>query len=63
MPESDDDTVDQMSERLEALERKIAEVRHQAEEDDLLDNPDEPRFYDSGSVGDDQDDQQIAPPG
>jgi hypothetical protein len=61
MPDSDDDSVDQMSERLEALERKIEEVRHQAEEDDLLENPNEPHFYESGSAPE-QDDQQIAPP-
>jgi hypothetical protein len=48
MSESDSDStdsVDQMSERLEELERKIEEVRHQAEEDDLLDKPNEPESY------------------
>jgi hypothetical protein len=61
MSDSDDESIDQMSERLEELERKIEEVRHQAEEDDLLDNPNEPRYYQSGSVHPDEDDQEIAP--
>ena len=42
---SDKDSVEDMSERLDELERKIKEVRHQAEEDDLIENPDEPRFF------------------
>ncbi|MGH9116798.1 MAG: hypothetical protein ACRD0A_02640 [Acidimicrobiales bacterium] len=39
------DSVDDRSERLDELERKIEEVRHRAEEDDLLDNPNDPKFY------------------
>ena len=61
MSDSDNESVDQMSERLEELERKIEEVRHQAEEDDLLENPDEPKYYESGSIRPDEDDQEIAP--
>ncbi len=61
---ADDETIqpqspDEMAERLDELERKIEEVRHQAEEDDLLDNPNEPRLYEPGSIQPEQDDQEI----
>ena len=50
-----------MSERLQELERKIEEVRQQAEDDDLLIDPDEPRYYESGVIRPEEDDQEIAP--
>jgi hypothetical protein len=44
-----DDTTEGMDDRLEELERKIEEVRQRAEDDDILIDPDEPRYYESGS--------------
>ena len=52
---------EEMEQRLDELGRKIEDVRHKAQEDDLLDNPDEPRYYESGSARPDEDDQEIAP--
>jgi hypothetical protein len=54
---------EEMAERLDELERKIEEVRQKAEDDDLIDDPDEPLFSDSGTVQPDLDDQEMAPPG
>ena len=51
----------QMAERLEELEDKIQHAKRRAMDDDLIDDPDEPRFYESGTIGADEDDQTIAP--
>jgi hypothetical protein len=37
--------------RLEEVDRKIDEVREEAEETGVLDDDDEPRFADPGEVG------------
>jgi len=50
-------------ERIEQVEEEIEHARRAAEEADILEDPDEPRFADSGTIGRDEDDQQIAPPG
>ena len=49
--------------RLEQVEKDIAAAREEAEEAGILDEDDEPRFYESGELSKGQDDQQIAPPG
>ena len=49
--------------RIERIEDEIDTARSEAEDAGILDDPDEPRFADSGAIGADQDDQQIAPPG
>ena len=50
-------------ERLDELEEHIQEAHAHAR--DILDepDPDQPHFYESGTEGDELDDQQIAPPG
>jgi hypothetical protein len=50
-------------ERIERVQEEIDAARKGAEEADILDDPDEPRFADSGTIGREEDDQQIAPPG
>ena len=50
-------------ERIEQVEEEIEHARRAAEEADILEDPDEPRFSDSGTIGREEDDQQIAPPG
>lgn len=50
-------------ERLQQLQDDIDSARKTAEDADVLVDPDEPRFYESGEEGDDLDDQTIAPPG
>jgi hypothetical protein len=50
-------------ERIERIEDEIDSARRTAEDADLLEDPDEPTFADSGTVGREEDDQQIAPPG
>ena len=50
-------------ERIERVEDEIDAARKTAEEADVLEDPDEPRFSDSGTIRRDEDDQQIAPPG
>lgn len=48
--------------RLEQVQDGIDHARKTAEDADVLIDPDEPRFYQSGEQSDD-DDQAIAPPG
>lgn len=50
-------------ERLDELEEHIREAHDHARE--ILDepDPDSPHFYESGTEGDELDDQEIAPPG
>ena len=50
-------------ERIERVQDEIDTTRSTAEEADLLEDPDEPRFADSGTIAPEEDDQQIAPPG
>ncbi|MCU1487788.1 MAG: hypothetical protein JWN67_4534 [Actinomycetia bacterium] len=47
-------------ERLEQVEQEIAQARKEAEDADILDDPDEPKFYESGEESD-VDDRTIAP--
>jgi hypothetical protein len=48
--------------RLEQVQDGIDHARKTGEDADILIDPDEPRFYQSGDQPD-QDDQTIAPPG
>jgi hypothetical protein len=50
-------------ERMERIQEVIDDARRAAEDADILEDPDEPRFADSGTIGREEDDQQIAPPG
>jgi hypothetical protein len=50
-------------ERIEQVQEEIDAARRAAEDADVLEDPDEPRFADSGTIGGEEDDQQIAPPG
>ena len=50
-------------ERLDQLDEQIGEARRNAEDAGVIDDPDEPKFVDSGTQGDEDDDQTIAPPG
>lgn len=66
MTEPDD--LDAMRKRLDEVGEKIDDARDHAEDDDILIDPDERRFVESGEEGsadDDQadDDQTVAPPG
>jgi hypothetical protein len=55
---------DELTERpLEDLQQHIDEAREKAEEAIPELEDDEQRFHESGTVGRDQDDQEIAPPG
>ena len=49
-------------EKLDHVEQDIERARDQAEDAGILDDPDEPKFYESGELSD-VDDQTIAPPG
>ena len=49
--------------RLEQVEKQIAEARKDAEDAGILEDPEEPKFYESGEIGEEQDDQTIVPPG
>jgi len=49
--------------RLDQLDEKIEHARDAAEDAGILDDPDEPKFYESGTEGEELDDQNIAPPG
>ena len=49
--------------RLDEVEEQIDEARKTAEDAGILDDPDEPRYFQSGSQGKEEDDQTIAPPG
>ena len=51
-------------ERLDQLDDQIDEARRTAEDAGLIeDEDDEPRFFESGEKGEEDDDQTIAPPG
>ena len=50
-------------ERLDELEEHIQQARDEAQAALGEPHPDEHHFYESGTEGDELDDQQIAPPG
>ncbi len=50
-------------ERIERVQDEIDAARSAAEDADIVEDPDEPRFVDSGTIAPEQDDQTIAPPG
>ena len=50
-------------ERFEQVQEEIDAARKEAEDADILEDPDEPLFSDSGTIAPEADDQQIAPPG
>jgi hypothetical protein len=47
--------------RLDDVEEEIHQARRQAADD--LTPPDDPAYFESGTVGEEQDDQTITPPG
>jgi hypothetical protein len=49
--------------RLDDLQQDIDKARKTAEDANILEDPDEPKFYESGSIHPELDDQTIAPPG
>ena len=58
-----DQDVDHLQERIDEVGEHIDEARQQAEDDDLLIDPDERRYHESGEIRPDEDDQTITPPG
>ena len=50
-------------ERFEQVQEEIDDARRAAEEADILEDPAERHFADSGTIAPEDDDQQIAPPG
>jgi hypothetical protein len=48
--------------RLDDLQEHIDHARHTAEQAHVVEDPDQPRFYETGELSD-IDDQTIAPPG
>ena len=55
MTDSSDDKLDELGERIDS-------ARETAEDAGVIDDPDEPKFYETGEASD-IDDQTIAPPG
>ncbi|MGD9797523.1 MAG: hypothetical protein AB7H43_09480 [Acidimicrobiia bacterium] len=49
--------------RLEAVDDRIEEAKRLAREDGVIDDPDERKWYESGTIHPELDDQTIAPPG
>lgn len=49
--------------RLDQLDEHIGKARSRAEDAGVLTDPDEETFAESGTVGEELDDQTIAPPG
>jgi hypothetical protein len=49
--------------RLDDLQQDIDKARDKAEDAGILEDPDEPKFYESGTIHPELDDQTIAPPG
>ncbi len=56
---ADDERPD--DDRLDEVGDQIDHARDTAEDADILEDPDEPRFADSGDVRPGDDDQQVAP--
>jgi hypothetical protein len=48
---------------IQKIEKDIEKARKEAEDAGIIEDPDEPKYYESGTVGRDLDDQQITPPG
>ncbi|CAN5519588.1 hypothetical protein BH18ACT1_BH18ACT1_10530 [soil metagenome] len=48
---------------LEEVEEEIRTARSTAEDAGILEDPDEPTFHQSGELGREADDEQVAPPG
>jgi hypothetical protein len=48
---------------LDAVQQEIDHARKAAQDAHVLDDPDEQKFYESGTVAPELDDQTIAPPG
>lgn len=53
---------EEMQERIEELEEGIKEAEKEAQDAGILEDPDEPRFYETGEQSD-HDDQTVTPPG
>jgi hypothetical protein len=53
---------DKRDDRLDELDERIEKTRAAAEDANLIDDPDEPKFFESGDESD-ADDKTIAPPG
>ena len=53
---------DTSDDRLDELGKKIDTTRETAEDAGIIEDPDEPKFYETGDASD-VDDQTIAPPG
>jgi hypothetical protein len=53
---------DSSDDRLEELDDRIEKTRQAAQDAHIIDDPDAPKFYESGEESD-VDDQTIAPPG
>ena len=49
--------------RLDQVEEEIGAARSTAEDAGILEDPDEPTFHESGELGREADDEQVAPPG
>ena len=49
--------------RLDAVQDHIDKARTDAEDAGMLDDPDEQKFHESGTIEPEADDQTIAPPG
>jgi hypothetical protein len=49
--------------RLDDLQRSIDDARDRAEDDGIIEDPDEPKYHESGTIRPDLDDQAITPPG
>ncbi len=57
------DDAEGMQNRLDDLGDTIDEARQHAEDDDVLIDPDEPKYHESGDIRPQDDDQTIVPPG
>ena len=49
--------------RLADVDESIGNARDAAEDAGIIEDPDEPKYYESGTEGEELDDQTIAPPG
>jgi hypothetical protein len=56
------DPVNNPDDRMADLDDDIERTREAAQDADILDDPDEPKFHETGELSD-IDDQTIAPPG
>ena len=64
MADNESDAFDpEYDKKLEEVEDHIQAARKLAQQDGVLPDPDEPKFYESGTIHPELDDQTIAPPG